>query len=50
MQAIDYHYYASPASRNDTTTYAAMFADADAFVEGVKLVEVWIDSLNLNLY
>ena len=37
--AIDYHYYATPSSRVDVSTYADTFDEADAFVETVKRVE-----------
>jgi len=40
-EAIDYHYYASPPSRTDVSTYSAMFGDADHWIEMyVKPAEV----------
>lgn len=34
--AIDYHYYVTPSSRTNLSTYHEMFAQGDAFVEIVK--------------
>jgi hypothetical protein len=38
-EAIDYHYYASPSNRTDVSSYAAIFAQADGFIERVRAVE-----------
>jgi hypothetical protein len=39
-EAIDYHFYAVPASRTDASTYASMFERGDEFIEYVKQIEL----------
>ena len=39
-EAIDYHFYAAPASRTDASTYASMFERGDEFIEYVKQIEL----------
>jgi len=37
--AIDYHYYATPSSRTNVSTYHELFAQGDAFIETVRGAE-----------
>eukprot|EP00912_Choanoflagellata_sp_UC4_P000008 UC4_evm2s7 len=38
-QAIDYHYYASPKSRADISSYVTLFDQADEFLKKVSYIE-----------
>ena len=38
-EAIDYHYYATPSSRTNVSTYHELFAQGDAFIQTVEAAE-----------
>jgi len=38
-EAIDYHFYVTPSSRSNVSTYEELFSQGDAFVETVKAAE-----------
>ena len=38
-EAIDYHFYATPGSRTNASTYQELFPQGDAFVETVKVAQ-----------